>query len=144
MTQKPHLISSPITILNVYNIQRKFDPHYLYTDEEVIEALQEVHLWEYVDNLKDGMNTVLAQSNMLFSVGQKQLICLARAMLQRNQILALDEATANVDYDTDRIIQETIRKKFSHCTMLTVAHRLSTIEDCDTIFEVSNGKIIAR
>ena len=77
---------------------------------------------------------------MIFSTGQKQLICLARAILEKNKILALDEATANIDYDTDKIIQETIKEKFKGWTVLTVAHRLSTISESDQILTINQGK----
>ena len=135
-----YLPQSPFLMFGT--IRENLDPHSKYSDDEVCEALNEVELLDYVESLKDGINTEVTLSNMLFSVGQKQLIWLARAILQRNKILALDEATANIDYETDRIIQETIRRKFAECTVITVAHRLSTISDSDKILMVNEGKLL--
>lgn len=91
--------------------------------------------------LPDKMETVISNNSETFSVGQKQLLCLARALLRKNKFLVLDEATANVDMQTDALIQKVIRECFAGTTVITIAHRLDTIADYDKVLVMRKGKV---
>ncbi|KAF8383121.1 mrp-3 [Pristionchus pacificus] len=117
------------------------DPTGLYTDEECWAALKYAHLEEFVERLPGQLMHSIEEGGENISVGQRQLVCLARAILRRSQVLILDEATAAVDTVTDALIQKTIRDVFVNSTVITIAHRLNTIMDYDKIMVMDDGRV---
>jgi ATP-binding cassette subfamily C (CFTR/MRP) protein 1 len=123
-------------------LRYNLDPFNDYSDEQCWQVLEDAQLKQFVSNHSAGLLMPITESGHNLSVGQCQLISIARAILKKSEILLIHEATANVDKKTDDLIQSVIYEKFQDRTVLTIAHRLNTVAKCDRILVLDNGMMV--
>ena len=149
MTLGLHKLRKSMSVINQIpvlfsgrTVRENLDPFYHSNDEDIINALTDVQMIDAINSLPNGINSQVAESGSNFSTGERQLLCLARAILQKRKLLILDEPTANVDSRTDKLLQEAVKKSFSNATIISVAHRLDTVIDYDLILVLGGGEVL--
>jgi ATP-binding cassette, subfamily C (CFTR/MRP), member 4 len=123
-------------------VRENLDPFGSYSDSQIWEVLEDVQMSKVVRDLCGGLEAMVSDGGSNFSVGQRQLLCLARAVLRKSSILVLDEATANIDKATEDSLKVALSKNFAEATIIAVAHRLDTVMDYDRILVLGDGRVL--
>lgn len=139
---KISVIPQTPTLFSGCSVRENLDLFNTHSDSEIQKALDDAHLGDVIRKLPDGWDSMVSEGGTNFSVGQRQLLCLARAILSNNKILILDEATASVDRRTDELLQEALQESFKDGTIIAVAHRLETIIEYDFVLVLGHGHVL--
>lgn len=140
VSQEPILFSSSIRDNILYGAE---DPQKV-TEEEFMQVAKEANVYEFVQKLPQGFNTLVGERGVMLSGGQKQRVAIARALIKDPKILLLDEATSALDAQSEYLVREALERVMKGRTVLTIAHRLSTIQNADSIAVIQNGQVVEK